>query len=207
MMVGGKKWNEKEKKLFKNPYAQFLKVNTDFVKLWQISEKNSLVAHVNAGVIWNYGNADFTPSNVKSLQGVTEAREIVRWAFNEERKEGDVSETVYESDNNYIVASLKTIRKKGIATFEQVRSYIEPQVRNEALGKTATAKKTGMLKPIKGNYGVYVVCVDAITPRAEQIDGALMAQQMEMESTQKLRSLFNVLKDRAKIVDNRIVFY
>ena len=214
-----------------------------------LAQKENIMVH----------NADFTPSNVKSLQGVSEAREIVRWAFNEERKEGDVSETVYESDNSYIVASLKTIRKKGIATFEQVRTYIEPEVRNEkkvellaekaekalasnkdidnfaaqmqatvdsitginfnsysfgmygpemtALGKTATAKKTGMLKPIKGNYGVYVVCVDAINPRAEQIDGTLMAQQMEMESTQKLRTLFNVLKDRTKIVDNRIVFY
>ena len=204
-------------------------------------------------------NADFTPSNVKSLQGVTEAREIVRWAFNEDRKEGDVSETVYESDNNYIVASLKTIRKKGVATFEQVRSYIEPQVRNEkkidllaekaekamaaskdissiaaqlqatvdsvtgvnfnsysfgmfgpemaAIGKTATAKKAGILKPIKGTYGVYVVAVDNVTPRAEQMDGSIISQQMEMESAQKLRSLFNVLKDRAKITDNRIVFY
>ena len=69
MMVAGKKWNEKEKKLFKNPYAQFLKVNTDFVKLWQISEKNSLVAHVNAGVIWNYGNADFTPYSEQFFVG------------------------------------------------------------------------------------------------------------------------------------------
>lgn len=204
-------------------------------------------------------NADFTPSNVKSLQGVSEAREIVRWAFNEERKEGDVSETVYESDNNYIVASLKTIRKKGVATFEQVRQYIEPQVRNEkkldmlaekaeklmasskdinnlakqlnanidsvtninfnsysfgqygpemaAIGKTATAKKAGLLKPIKGTYGVYVVNVDNVKPAANQTDGAFLAQQMEMMSTQKLRNLFQVLKDRAKIVDNRIIFY
>ena len=44
-------------------------MNTDFVKLWQISEKNSLVAHVNAGVIWNYGNADFTPYSEQFFVG------------------------------------------------------------------------------------------------------------------------------------------
>lgn len=32
MMIAGKKWNEKDKKLFKNPYSQFLKIETDFTK-------------------------------------------------------------------------------------------------------------------------------------------------------------------------------
>ncbi|MBR4803338.1 MAG: hypothetical protein IK032_01710, partial [Bacteroidales bacterium] len=100
---------------------QFLSSCATHEQFLSLAQKENLMVH----------NADFTPSNVKSLQGVTEAREIVRWAFNEDRKEGDVSETVYESDNSYIVASLKTIRKKGLATFEQVRTYIEPQVRNE----------------------------------------------------------------------------
>ncbi|MBR5028961.1 MAG: peptidylprolyl isomerase, partial [Bacteroidales bacterium] len=228
---------------------QFLSSCATHEQFLSLAQKENLMVH----------NADFTPSNVKSLQGVTEAREIVRWAFNEDRKEGDVSETVYESDNSYIVASLKTIRKKGLATFEQVRTYIEPQVRNEkkiellaekaekvmastkdintiatqlqgivdsltgvnfsnyyfgsygpemtAIGKTASAKKAGLLKPIKGTYGVYVVNVDNITPNEQPADGNMIASQMEMESTQKLRSLFNVLKDRTKIVDNRIAFY
>lgn len=214
-----------------------------------LAQKENLMVH----------NADFTPSNVKSLQGVSEAREIVRWAFNEDRKEGDVMDKVHPSDNSFIVASLKTIRKKGVAPFEQVRTYIEPQVRNEkkiemlaekaekamasskdletlatqlqstvdsvngvnfnsyyfgnygpemaAIAKTATAKQPGLLKPIKGVYGVYIVNVDNITAIEAPIDGAMMATQMEMESTQKLRSLFNVLKDRTKIIDNRIVFY
>ena len=57
----GKKWNEKGKNMFKNPYAQFLKVETDFRKTWQISEHNTLVGHLNAGVIWSYGNATSSP--------------------------------------------------------------------------------------------------------------------------------------------------
>ena len=57
----GKKWNEKGKNMFKNPYAQFLKVETDFRKTWQLSEHSTLVGHINAGVIWSYGNATSSP--------------------------------------------------------------------------------------------------------------------------------------------------
>ena len=60
-MAFGKKWNEKGKNMFKNPYAQFLKVETDFSKTWQVSEHSSLVGHVNAGVIWAYGNSESAP--------------------------------------------------------------------------------------------------------------------------------------------------
>jgi len=60
-MAGGKKWSEKQKHLLGNPYAQFLKVETDFRKTWQISENSELVAHAAAGVIWSYGNSESAP--------------------------------------------------------------------------------------------------------------------------------------------------
>lgn len=60
-MVAGKKWNTKNKTMFKNPFAQFLKLETDFVKLWRLSENQSLVGHLNAGVVWSYGNASEAP--------------------------------------------------------------------------------------------------------------------------------------------------
>ena len=56
-MAAGEKWNKKNKKMFKNPYAQFVKLETDFVKQWSLSSKSSLVGHVNAGVIYSYGNS------------------------------------------------------------------------------------------------------------------------------------------------------
>ncbi len=57
----GERWNEKGKTMFKNPYAQFLKVETDLRKTWQTSEHTQLVGHINAGVIWSYGNAESAP--------------------------------------------------------------------------------------------------------------------------------------------------
>lgn len=47
--------------MFKNPYAQFLKVETDYSKTWQLTEHSKLVGHVNMGVVWAYGNAISAP--------------------------------------------------------------------------------------------------------------------------------------------------
>lgn len=60
-LCAGKKWNDKNKDLFRNPFAQFLKLETDFSKAWRTSEQSVLVGHLNAGVVWSYGNADEAP--------------------------------------------------------------------------------------------------------------------------------------------------
>ena len=60
-MAAGKKWGARDKQMFKNPYAQFLKVETDFRKTWQVGDNSQLVGHVNAGVIWAYGNSKYAP--------------------------------------------------------------------------------------------------------------------------------------------------
>ena len=60
-MVAGKKWDAKDKKMFKNPFAQYLKLETDFRKTWQVGDHSQLVAHLNGGVIWAYGNSTYAP--------------------------------------------------------------------------------------------------------------------------------------------------
>ena len=60
-VVFGKDWNARDKRLFDNPYAQFLKLETDFTKTWSVGEESRLVAHVNAGVVWSYGNSEEAP--------------------------------------------------------------------------------------------------------------------------------------------------
>jgi len=60
-MAAGKKWNDKDKMLFKNDYSQFVKVETDFVKYWRINDNSTLVGHLDAGVIWSYGNSSQAP--------------------------------------------------------------------------------------------------------------------------------------------------
>ncbi len=60
-LAAGNRWNDKDKQMFKNPFAQFLKFETDFVKYWRLTETSVLVGHVNAGVIWSYGNTEKAP--------------------------------------------------------------------------------------------------------------------------------------------------
>ena len=57
----GRSFNEKQKELFKNPYSQFFKLETDFTKTWSIGTESSLVGHINAGVIFSYGNSFEAP--------------------------------------------------------------------------------------------------------------------------------------------------
>lgn len=68
-LVAGKSWSEKDKELFKTPYSQFLKLETDFRKTWTLDMNSQLVAHVNAGVIVNYGNSDYSPFSEKFYVG------------------------------------------------------------------------------------------------------------------------------------------
>lgn len=60
-VAAGKKWNEKDKTLFKNPYAQFLKIDADLTKTWQLGLKSQLVGHAAAGFIYTYGNSEAAP--------------------------------------------------------------------------------------------------------------------------------------------------
>ncbi|EOZ92161.1 peptidyl-prolyl cis-trans isomerase [Indibacter alkaliphilus LW1] len=69
----------------------------------------------------------------RNLNNLTNAREVIRWAFND-ASEGKVS-PVFELDNAYVVASLKKRYEEGTATLDQVRPQVLTQVRNEKKAK------------------------------------------------------------------------
>lgn len=60
-MAAGKRWGKRSKELFNNPYAQFFKVESELVKTWRLTGHSTLVGHVDAGVIWSYGNSEDAP--------------------------------------------------------------------------------------------------------------------------------------------------
>ena len=60
-LAAGKKWGEKNKTMFRNPYAQFFKVETELVKTWRLSTHSTIVGHVDAGIVWSYGNSEDAP--------------------------------------------------------------------------------------------------------------------------------------------------
>jgi outer membrane protein assembly factor BamA len=57
----GNDFRQKDKTLFKTPYSQFLRIETDLTKTWNISTHSQLVGHLNGGLIYTYGNSDYAP--------------------------------------------------------------------------------------------------------------------------------------------------
>ena len=60
-MAFGNKWNEKGKETFKNPYAQFIKIESEFTKTWKMGEYDQLVGHLCAGWALPFGNSSYLP--------------------------------------------------------------------------------------------------------------------------------------------------
>ena len=61
VLIQGNGWRQRDKTLFKNPYSQFLRLETDLTKTWALDPKTQLVGHVNAGIIYSYGNQTDAP--------------------------------------------------------------------------------------------------------------------------------------------------
>lgn len=60
-LARGRSFDEKYKTLFKAPYAQFIRLETDFTKTWSIGMASRLVGHLNTGIIYSYGNCKDAP--------------------------------------------------------------------------------------------------------------------------------------------------
>ena len=196
------------------------------------------------------------------MAGVSNARSIVQWAFNNDTKQGTVADQVYECDGMFVVVALKDVYRKGYATLEQVRPMIEQQVRLDkkaqvlmeracvavksaqdirsiavalnvpvdtldsiAFGdmnmqkfgmepkviSAIAATKSGLVGPVKGANGVYLVQVDSKVPH--QPTGyeigrmAQMYQYKTMRDNRRGWPVVQVLRDAAKITDQRNKFF
>lgn len=60
-VAAGKQFSQKEKDLFGNPFAQFVKVSSTLRKTWRTGAKSQLVGRVSGGVIWAFGNSSRAP--------------------------------------------------------------------------------------------------------------------------------------------------
>jgi len=99
-----------------------------------------------------------------AVQGIDNAREIVRWAFNAEK--GDFSDKVYIVGSQYIVAHLTQIKPKGPLPLDAVKKQIEPMVKNRVKGKILSDKLQAALN---GSTNISQV--------AQKAGGKVVAQQ------------------------------
>jgi len=82
------------------------------------------------------------------LNGLSSAREVVRWAYAENTKIGDVS-PVFDLTGKYVVAILSGIADKGYIPLEKVKERITQGVRNEKKAALLADRLTQSMKMIK----------------------------------------------------------
>jgi peptidyl-prolyl cis-trans isomerase D len=89
----------------------------------------------------NLENLSLKTANVKRndrrLATFENPRAIIRWAFKADQ--GAVSE-IFELENQYVIASVKTVREKGIPSFDEVKADVEREVRNEKKAESLISK-------------------------------------------------------------------
>lgn len=82
-----------------------------------------------------------------SIQNLESPRELVKWAFKADK--GDLTDKVYELDNQYVVAKLTGIRPKGQLSLADVKKEIEPAVLNKVKASKLEQKFNDALKGAK----------------------------------------------------------
>ena len=199
--------------------------------------------------------ADNIKENDKTIAGLDQPRELIRWAYTATK--GDLSK-VYTFGDKYVIAHLVDIKEKGTLPIEEVKeavtiearkikkaqmlldkfnaasattidalaqklnvtatdadnvnfanSYI-PGMGNEPvmIGKIFATKAGAMTKPIKGDNAVAVIMVKTITPAPPTKDySANIKQLTEQRKSRSDYEVFNTLKERANIEDERSKFY
>jgi len=88
-----------------------------------------------------------------TLLGMQNAREVVRWAFSENSKVGDIS-PVFDLQGKYLVAILKTATPKGDVPLDVVKSKIEASVKGFKKVEIAGEK---LSKAMSGSKDLYAL--------------------------------------------------
>ena len=125
--------------------------------------------------------ASYLGENDRQIPGLASARQVVRWAY--KAKLDEVSD-VFTVDNSYVIATLKEIRKKGIAPINQVVTEIDMAVRREKKAEliasqlSEAAKKAQSFSDLAVSLNLPVETASAITFSAFSIPGAGIEPQL-----------------------------
>lgn len=106
-----------------------------------------------------------------NLGSGTNAREIIRWAFEPTTETGEVSPTVYDFqpqgayyNDKYVIVGLKSIQAPGMPSLANIKDEIELQVRNQKKGELIKSKISGTnLNAIASQFDVAVDEVSDVT--------------------------------------------
>ncbi len=99
-------------------------------------------------------------------------------------------------------APVDTLRDVAFNSYFLGRFGMEPKLQSAIV-----RSGNGLIGPVRGATGVYLVQVDGKTPRETAVDPNLTKAQLEQGYRNKMRAIMQVLSERAKVVDNRVIFF
>ena len=191
------------------------------------------------------------------IAGIDNPREIVRWAFKNDTKIGDIS-SIFDMDNMFVVAALTNIVPEGYAPLSVVADQAKYQILNKKKGEIAVDKmkaygndenrminelgaestsvsdisidsrvlgnfgveadvigtilgmKEGeQVGPMAGNSSAFIVKnVKIVKPETPSDYSDILREKTSQFNNKVLNgSIYNALKNNAKIEDNRAKFY
>lgn len=100
--------------------------------------------------------AERLTENASAINNLANAREIVRWAFDDKTSVGDGSKKVFEQENQYIVAYVTDKTEKDHVKVADFKSELSGMVINQMKGEKVSAKLAsikGTLEQIAQKYG------------------------------------------------------
>jgi peptidyl-prolyl cis-trans isomerase D len=125
------------------------------------------------------GGFTATPANGlksydESIQGIGALRNLVRWAWNDDTKVGDVS--IFDTQNGgRVVARLKNINDNGLLSIEEAKVQVLPLVRNKKKAEIIRKKMAGnTLEEVSKASGSSVVPANGLSLTNPMIPGVGM---------------------------------
>ncbi len=150
---------EPSQSTYKNVYNtayKFVNDNTTKEKFEEAIKKQGL----------NKRTAENVQKMADNIPGIEQARELVKWAYGDDVKKGDVSKQVFEFDNRmFVIAVLKEVRNKGILPLEQIKDNLKGLVIREKKAEMIIAKLSTTLGQTKDLYQIatqYKTAVDTV---------------------------------------------
>ncbi len=105
-----------------------------------------------------------------NLPGLGKGREIVRWAYNKDRKIGDVSK--FDLENGHVIVILTAKQDKGLMTAEEASPLVKPILLKEKKAAMIKEKMTGNnLEEIAKNANAKMGTATGVTLKNPMIPG------------------------------------
>ena len=75
----GQSFSKEDKRLLNVPFAQFVKLNTEFRHLWNMDKNNKIASRVALGALFAYGNATIAPYSEQFYVGGANSSALLRY--------------------------------------------------------------------------------------------------------------------------------